>query len=367
MATVMALVLLFSMTACSKDYADMTADDLIKDIKDQSNVTVDEYVNLASTYSNVKITEDLELEENITDEAIKKLIDNGAKLPSTTEYMGILLKSESPQVRGRAISNISSMLGADENNLALAKELIKTEKEPFVLYKATEALSNEGGADAEIGKFLMDMAKNENHLIRMRAAMALGNSWSKGIDGVVDQVIALMSDSNINVRRAAYRYAGKLGDEKVIQPIVEMLNNPDDAELHGDGIESLVKLWFDFPFHKNTSEAAYRATLDYLKKTPATDDIPAWTAVGSFNTISESNFDEWKKKATYYNPSEIVAIMTDLIKNPDVNSNARDTAIDVIKTHGTRADLEALKPVIDSLTDEDASNLQNAYKTALGN
>ena len=61
------------------DYANMTEDDLIKEfIKDPQNVTLDEFINLASTYSYAKINNKLELDENITNKAIKKLRDNKA-------------------------------------------------------------------------------------------------------------------------------------------------------------------------------------------------------------------------------------------------------------------------------------------------
>ena len=288
-AFILTLVMIFSLAACGGDkketetvkesqkldYANMTADDLLKDIKDQKNVTLDEFAALVSTYSYVTITDDLELEENITTEAIEKLKENGAKLPSPEEDVEPLLKSEAPQVRGYAISNVGSLLGVSDSHIAAAKELLKTEKDPYVICCAVRALANEGGKDADIGAFLLNAAKNENSKVRKQAAMAIGSSWNKDLDGAVDAMITLMSDSDKDVRSRAYEYAGGLGDEKIIEPIVTMLNNPEDAELHGNGIDSLNKLWYDFPFHENTSEAAYRATMDYFKKTPRTKDVPS--------------------------------------------------------------------------------------------
>ncbi len=156
---ILTLGMIFSLAACGGDkketgtvkeskkldYANMTADDLLKDIKDQQNVTLDEYVALVSTYSYVTITDDLELKENITTEAIKKLKENGAKLPSPEEYVEPLLKSEAPQVRGYAISNVGSILGVSDSHIAAAKELLKTEKAPYVICCAVQALANEGG------------------------------------------------------------------------------------------------------------------------------------------------------------------------------------------------------------------------------
>ena len=70
------------------DYANMTEDDLIKEfIKDEQNITLDEFINLASTYSYATINDKLELDENITDKAIKKLKDNKATLPAAKEIV----------------------------------------------------------------------------------------------------------------------------------------------------------------------------------------------------------------------------------------------------------------------------------------
>ena len=376
-AFILTLVMIFSLAACGGDkketetvkesqkldYANMTSDDLLKDIKDQKNVTLDEFAALVSTYSYVTITDDLELEENITTEAIEKLKENGAKLPSPKEYVEPLLKSEAPQVRGYAISNVGSLLGVSDGHISAAKEMLKNEKDPYVICCAVRALANEGGKDADIGAFLLNAAKNENSKVRKQAAMAIGSSWNKDLDGAVDAMITLMSDSDKDVRSRAYEYAGGLGDEKIIEPIVNMLSNPEDAELHGNGIDSLNKLWYDFPFHENTSEAAYRATMDYFKKTPRTKDVPSWTAVGSLKNKNDSHYEEWRAKATYFNADEFAQIMTDIIKDTNANSFARSGAVENIAAHCSKETFDSLAAVIDGLADKDAKDIQDKYKS----
>lgn len=345
------------------DYANMTVDDLLKDIKDPQNVTLDEFVALVSTLSNVEITEDLELEENITIEAINKLSDDGAEFPPVEEYVEPLLKNEAPQVRGYAISCINSLTGVSDANIAAAKEMLKNEKDPYVICCAVKALANEGGSDAEIGQFLLDAAKNENSKIRKQAALALGSSWNKDLDGAVDAMITLMNDSDKDVRSMAYEYAGKLADERIIEPIVAMLKDPSLAEFHGNGVKSLVTMWYDYPFHENTSEAAYKATMDYLRTTPVTDKVPDWIAVGSFYSKADSSYDEWRAKATYFDPNEIAEVMTNILKNPDANWNARSAAIKTMAAHCSKETFNALKPVVDGLTDSKAKYLQDEYNT----
>lgn len=372
---ILVIGMVFSLAACGGDkkengttskkldYANMTADDLLKDIKDQQNVTLDEFVALVSTYSYVTITDDLELEDNITTEAIKKLKENGAQLPSPSEYVEPLLKSEAPQVRGYAISNVGSLLGVSDSHIAAAKEMLKNEKDPYVICRVVRALANEGGKDADIGAFLLNAAKSENSKVRREAAMAIGSSWNKDLDGAVDTMITLMSDSDNDVRSKAYEYAGGLGDEKIIEPIVIMLNNPEDAQLHGNGIDSLNKLWYDFPFHEKTSEAAYKATMDYFKTTPRTRDVPSWTAISSLKNKNDSHYDEWRAKATYFNEDEFAQIMTEIIKDTDAISFARSGAVDNIAAHCSKETFNSLAAVIDGLTDKDAKSIQDTYKS----
>ena len=379
LAFILAVGMVFSLAACGGentgketetkqktkkiDYANMTEDDLIKEfIKDEQNITLDEFVNLASTYSYATINNKLELDENITDKAIKKLKDNKATLPAAKEFVEPLLKSDAPQVRGYAFSNIATFFGASDSHKASAKEILKTEKEHYVIKCAVKALGNEGGKDAEIGKFLLDAAKNENAVVRRQAAVALGSTWNKTLDGAVDAEIELMKDSDNDVRKAAYEYAGLLGDDRVVAPISEMLKNEADADLHSSGVKGLVWLWYDYPSHENTSEAAYRATIDYFKTTPGSDKVPAWAAVTSFTNKSEKNYDAWKAKATYFNTDELYEVMLGLVKNENLGRMTRGYACKPVAVHCTRAQFDALGTVINALSDKDAKFIQDEYK-----
>ena len=343
------------------DYKNMTKEDLLSHIKDVNNVTVDEYVWLISTLSYANIKDDFTLEDNITEKVLKEL-DNKS-IPSQDKYLEKLLKSDSPQVRGYGISLITSLVGVSSKNLELAKELIKTETNDYVLYKATKALCNEAKNSTEIAEFLIKMTDNPNAKIRIAAANALGNSWSIGVDGAVDAIIKLMNDSDTDVRKTACKYSGKLNDESVIEPLVKILNTEEDVDIHGSCIEGLVTLWYDYPFFEKNSEKAYNATMDYLKKTPRTEKTPAWTAVGSFKTTStQKAFSDWKQKATYFNVDDIYNIMVDIIKDGNAYYLARTTAIDVIKAHCSEEKFKELKSIIDGLTDAKSNQIKSSYE-----
>lgn len=379
LAFILAVGMVFSLAACGGentgketetkqetkkiDYANMTEDDLIKEfIKDEQNITLDEFIDLASTYSYATINNKLELDENITDKAIKKLKENKAKLPAAKEFVEPLLKSDAPQVRGYAFSNIATFFGASDSHKASAKEILKTEKEPYVIKCAVKALGNEGGKDAEIGKFLLTAAKNENSVVRRQAAVALGSSWNKTLDGAVDAEIELMKDSDNDVRKAAYEYAGMLGDDRVVAPISEMLKNEADADLHSSGVKGLVWLWYDYPSHESTSEAAYRATIDYLKTTPGSDKVPAWAAVTSFTNKSKQNYATWREKATYFNTDELYEVMLGIAKNENSSRLARGYACKPVAAHCSKEQFEAFGTVVNALSDKDAKFIQDEYQ-----
>ena len=359
--SVMLIVGLFVLTGCNNkkedklDYANMTADDLLAKIKDKDNVTPDEMKWLVSTYSYVKIDEEkLDLEDNITDEAIKKL--DSKALPKLDSYISELFKSDAPQVRGYAVSKITSLFGVSNENLVLAKELIKNEKEPYVLKKAVVALRNEGKNDKDIAttlalkKAINDLTKREKNILDKRYVI-----------GKTQMEIA--EELGISQAQVSRLEKNAIKTLKINDPLVKILNNNDEADLHGSCIEGLVDLWYDYPFFKSTSEKAYKATMDYLKKTPRTDKVPAWTAVGAFKTTSTQDaFKEWKKKATYFNTDEVYNVMVDIIKDGDANWLGRTSAIDVIKNHCSEQQFKDLKSVIDGLTDKNASLVQSSYE-----
>ena len=361
---------LLILTGCEKekeekqeelDYANMTADDLLSHIADKENVSAEEYAWLISTYSYVKIKDDFTLEDNITDEALEQ-IESDAK-PSLDSYLEKLLTSDAPQVRGYGISLITSLFGVSDRNMELAKNLIKDEKDPYVLYQAIRSLRNEAKESEEVASFLLKMAENENAKIRVQVAYALGNSWSKGVEGAVDTIIKLMNDEDTDVRKAACSSAGELGDEAVIDPLVAILNNDADADIHSSCIDGIVDLWYDFPFFEEKSEKAYNATMDYLKKTPRTEKIPNWMAVGSFKTTSnQDSFKKWKEEATYFNTDEVYNVMVDILKDGNANWLGRTAAIDVIKAHCSEEQFTSLKEIVDGLTDSKASLIQSSYE-----
>ena len=351
------------------DYANMTAEELVAKIKDPANPTVEEYAWLCSTFQYVEINDELELEENITDEALSlvgdAIYDGDGQYPDMDGVFDELIKSEAPQVRGYALSLTYSFVGVSDEGIAVCKEMIANEKDPYVIKCLVSALSNEVATDPEIANFIIEMSENENAAIRYETAAALANAWSKGVDGVVDAVIRLMNDEDEDVCDCACSGAGQLRDEAVIEPLVAILNDPEKANIHGSAVTGLVDMWFDYPFHEGTSEAAYNATMDYWKKKPRTEEVPCWTSVTEISVRNKDKFDAWKQNATYFNEDDVIAVMYDILMDPDVNWLARSGALDTIFEYATPEYCKGLQSAIDGLTDDKAELVQSAYQNKI--
>lgn len=344
-------------------YDSMTAEDLLAmaNIQDTQNLTDDEYYWLLDTYKFVDIDYDkLEMDyfNSITYAALKQ-----CKGGSSHRIMDRLVTSEYPQVRGVGYGSVSGFFGASDKNVDTLVKALESETDEYCLFKAVDGLSNEMAKDPKVAEFIFKMAEHPNPLIRKRTAIAIGNTWSIGVEGTVDKIIELMHDEDIEVRKNAVEYAGKLHDDAVVEPIVEILNDPAQAKVHGSAIRGLAYMWLDFPFHKETSEAAYRATMDYYSKTPRNQDVPAWDGIGAFDTVSEKALtdNDWYSKATYFDPDEFSSIMADVIADPDVNWLARGCAMKAV--HSLAPDhFDSLEDAANACGDQKAVDEFNKQK-----
>lgn len=79
-----------------------------------------------------------------------------------------------------------------------------------------------------------------------KAAIAIGNTWSIGVDGAVERIIEMMQDEDENVAKLACSGAGNLHDDAVVEPIVNILNDPSKASLHGEAVRGLSYIWLNY-------------------------------------------------------------------------------------------------------------------------
>ena len=334
------LVLLISVSALGNsadeitadEYVSMTTDDLLNRLNftDPENLTVDEYIRLIGTYRFVEIDYQKLVLTNtwsITDQVLDTIHFSAA---DHLEYMPLLMASEYPQVRAAAYEQVFGVFGADSGDLDAAINALASETDPYCLYVAVKGVGNEMRTRKEIADFVFRMADHENPLIRRRAASYIGSKLASEVDGTIEKLIAMMSDEDQRVREAACKAAGDQHNEAVIEPLVAILNNPEEEKIHGAAINGLSTLWLDYPYHEYASEAAYRATLNYYSVTPRTDKVPAWSGIPMFNMINKNKFDKWPGKDTWFDADEFFGVMADVIADPDMNWLGKEPAMKAI-------------------------------------
>ena len=344
------------------DYANMTEDDLVKDLIDKESLTEEEVLWLDSTFRYVDFDEYLTLPSCISYKAFSLLSDKGVKYEISDKHLETLLKGEYPQLRVRAMEHMFSFFGLSDEHKEMVKELVKTETEPAVIKEAIATLGNSGN-DPEVGAFLIASAKHEDPRIRETAASWIGSYWNDKMEGAVEAELELMKDENVKVADAAYRNCEDMTDKRILEALKEALNDDEKYELHGSCMDSVIYMWLNYPSHEKYNKEAYKISMDYFKKKPRTKNVPYWIAVSHMDKINEDKFDAWKKKAKYYKPKEIVEVMTEIIKDKNADYLARCCAVDVIAKHGGKKAFKDLKPIIKKLKDEQADSIRDAYKS----
>lgn len=318
---------------------------------EKGTLTPEEYEAMYLAYSKVAIDEKtMELEKNFVAKARNTAFKNRKNPENFKDILKQLMSNASPQVRGQAITaSTGKLFGAKDSEVSNDLSTLMNEKDPYVIKCGVEALSNELKRP-EVAKFVLAQLENESPFVRRKVAIAVGNSWSKGVDGVKEAALKLMADKDDNTRKLILSGVGKLGDESFVPELVKVLDDPAQEKFHGDAIRGLSTMWLDYPFHKNTCKAAYDATMNYYKKTPRTNKVPSWAGIAAFSTVAEKEIGAWKAKATYFKPAEFAKVLTDVVNDPEVNWLATAPAAKAIKALCSKADLENLKKTIEANT-----------------
>lgn len=316
-----------------------------------------EYEALFLAYSKVPINQEtLELEKNFVSSAKAKAM-RGHKIPATAGAIrDNLIHSEFPQVRGIAMMQYMSIMGVSDNDVAKLLGVLNNEKDLFVIKEGIKALSNEM-KKPEVSQFILSKVNHENKNIRRAVALAVGNTWSIGVDGIKEAALTLMNDNDKDVRSSILSNVGELADDSFVPELEKVLNDPGQHKLHGYCLKSLYTMWYNYPKHQNTSKAAYEATLNYLKKTPRSKDIPAWAAIGELQHRNAKEYDGWLSRATYYKTGDFLKVMMDLAADPNANWLGRSQAVKVISKIGSKGDLEKLKAKIQANSGDSSQKL----------
>ena len=251
------------------DCSAVTEESLIASVKG-ATATEDESIAIFEALQCCKIDDKLERnsKECEVTRAIEALDKDKKKLVRTTKVADKLVKHPSNIVRAYPLERYATFWGKKAENVDAMAKAYADEKDPYVLKSIAQYAASSANDSQELGNLFKSMLKNDNDIVRNKAVGALGSPHAVKVEGVVDALTPMINDSNIDVAKRACEGIGRLHDDKAVEPIVAALNDEAKSDIHGSCLKGLQWLWLDFPSHESTSEAAYKASLDYLNKTP---------------------------------------------------------------------------------------------------
>lgn len=387
LAIFLAILMLFSLAACGgggetpetpdapvaaddevhgikKDaYAALTADDLIsKLIKDKAAPTVEEYTALIETIELAELDERFNFADNATNDAFLQLKSDGATLPNILDCANAIIANDSAKVRAYYYSKLGNVF-FDESTAYYApiKTKVLAETEAIAIAYAFRYLASNFRSDAEFCNFVLSHKDNENVMVRKWFSSAVTYLQPADKTPFVDAVIELLGDEDADVVTEAALNCGTLEDDRLVEPLAKILKDENLADAHDDALTSLIRMWYDYPAHDNYSEAAYKATMDYLKGDYASADLPNWLGLSKMATKG-TKYDAWAAKATYVNNDEIVEAAKNIFEDEAKAKLVRTQCISIIGVFGDKADLEALQATIDKV--ESATD-KSSYQSKL--
>lgn len=352
------------------DKTEFTEEGLLGMFAKKDAVTAIEYEALLRSIEKCEVEEkNLTLPNNcVAITAIKKFNADEqfamAKDVDVGEIKGQLLDSNLPKLQSWLIPQMATLFGVKEEKRNFLLGVGKTATDPLLVKTLIRTLSNEM-ADKNVATYILSHADNKNSVVREAVVLSVTSSWSKNVDGIVDTALTFFKDEDLGVRKLACHYIGALEDEKIIEPIVAILKDREQVNIHGDCTESLYTLWYDYPSHTNTSAAAYQASVNYLQQKPRDNKFPAWVSVSNLTRINKEKIEAWKSQATYFKTDEYVALMSDIATDPDYDWLGRNAAIKVAAIWGTKNDLEAIKAKLATDTSKNASQVLRGINEAI--
>lgn len=344
-------------------YAALTADDLIsKLIKDKAAPTVEEYTALIETIELAELDERFNFADNATNDAFLQLKSDGATLPNILDCANAIIANDSAKVRAYYYSKLGNVF-FDESTAYYApiKAKILAETEAIAIAYTFRYLASNFRSDAEFCNFVLSHKDNENVMVRKWFSSAVTYLQPADKTPFVDAVIELLGDEDVDVVTEAALNCGTLEDDRLVEPLAKILKDENLADAHDDALTSLIRMWYDYPAHDNYSEAAYKATMDYLKGDYASADLPNWLGLSKMATKG-TKYDAWAAKATYVNNDEIVEAAKNIFEDEAKARLVRTQCISIIGVFGDKADLEALQATIDKV--ESASD-KSSYQSKL--
>ena len=287
-------------------------------------------------------------------------------LPDSAAFIPRLLAHPDAKVRARTVLLMEGFLfGTSSADRKAGIRQMATEKDPIVLYALIRTFANDGAKDAAIGKFLVDCLGNATPVIRYKAVIHGCSSWNAKTPGFAKRIAEMMNtEKDPEVRKAILERAGRLGNEDILLPAYKTAAQDADPLVRSYVVSGLLNYWWDYPFLKGDSQAAYDLTLQILKTFPGVKNVPTSAFVMCSNLKNKPSgkaYDEWKvRTAAWYKSEEVRAALLPIAEDTGLSFVIRGSAIDALITHGlSKADFEALMGRLEAAGDRHAKSFRS--------
>ena len=240
---------------------------------------------------------------------------------------------DNPAVRLQASTLMGSLFGASKDSQAAIIEAARKEQVPGVLKAMIRTVSSSIGKNEDILKLVMDNAAHENEKVRKEVVSALTSSWARTTTGTLEKAMEMVEkDASPEVRRYGCSRLGARGDERAL-PLLEKMTTDakKDPRLYADCMRGLIGMWSSPIVHETPSEKAYKLTMKRLKETPRDEHKPAWASLSSMMWAKNQKF---QARATWFKQADLVAALSDIVKDRSAYWMARTGAVDTLKELG---------------------------------
>ena len=277
----------------------------------------------------------------------KRSIHPQTKLTVLNQFLG----SDDPRLRAAAYIQIDGTEPGDFFDMLFEKA--QAESDPNAIIFAHGAIqsyiTNNRDVTDEMCDFFENAALSNNWILRNMAAQTFGfKAVANQRPRLLTLLIDMYADEVREVRASAIRSSATYNDESVVTPLSNILNDENQAAIHSDAVDTLNRLWLDYPLYKNHSAAAYRAVLDYLRKpvTSASVNVPQVLALFSRINTENSAFKAWLENADYFKAQDLIDALQHIARDETLNAPAVSAARRAIHALGGN---KALDDTISSL------------------
>ncbi|VVB89818.1 HEAT repeat-containing taxis proteinF [uncultured archaeon] len=188
-------------------------------------------------------------------------------------------------------------------------------------------------------------------------------------DHIVDFLIEKLKDKEKEVRKSAAKALGEIGNEKVIEPLIEVLANDTEVEVRTMAVQALGAIG---------SEKAVEPLIEFLNNTEEHEHVRAMAAyalgeIGNENAIESLievliNVDEkgdvqfMATQALETMESEkAVELLIEILNNADKQKKVRESVASVLGRIGSEKAIESLIEVLNNADEKKEIRLIAAY------